>query len=222
MSDVKPPKGVTVGMPIEEIPSGPMRPTDLMIPSAFELETRRWAELRMKLRAYFAPQELEWRIQSSSFNGDYPWAMALAYINNRAVETRLDNACGIGNWQNDFRELHSGGYQCGIGIRVVGTDWVWKWDASDKTQVEPVKGGHSGAMKRAAQQWEIGRYLYYFPTCFVQIRLAGNERCPEGWHSAYVKRNRNDKDGVKCYWETPMVPDWAMPEIKADEKDLVY
>lgn len=189
----------------------------------FEGEKMAWGDLQKGLSAFFAPNELEWRVQSSGFNGEYPWVMVLAYVNNRAIEGRLDRVCGVGGWQNIFRELQSGGYQCGIGITVGRDVWTWKWDAADKTHVEPVKGGHSSAMKRAAQQWGIGRYLYYFPVSFADIHIAAQgERVQDGWKSAYVKVDKNDKYGIKCYWKIPDVPAKFLPEAEIQENDIPY
>ena len=39
-------------------------------------------------------------------------------------------------------------------INQIDSEWVTKWDAAENTQVKPSKGGRSGAMKRAAVQWE--------------------------------------------------------------------
>jgi hypothetical protein len=216
-----PPKGVSVGTPVSKHSSLPESiPAVYYLPLSFDDRQAAWMEVQRGLSAFFAPKELEWRIQSSGFRGDYPWAMALAYINNRAIEGRLDKVCGIGGWKNDFRELRSG-YQCGLGLTIDGKEWVWKWDASDMTQVEAVKGGHSAAMKRAAQQWGIGRYLYYFPTCFAEIHVAAQgEKCPDGWNVAYVKVRKNDKDGVRCYWGTPAVPKWALPTVESVENEI--
>ncbi|WP_348260526.1 Rad52/Rad22 family DNA repair protein, partial [Salmonella enterica] len=69
------------------------------------------------------------------------------------------------------------GVECGISIKI-GSEWVSKWDAAENTQVGAVKGGRSGAMKRAAVQWGIGRYLYNLEGGFAQISSDKNQ----GWH----------------------------------------
>ncbi|WP_263317101.1 Rad52/Rad22 family DNA repair protein, partial [Enterobacter hormaechei] len=63
---------------------------------------------------------------------------------------------------------NNGGVECGISIKVEG-EWITKWDAAENTQVEAVKGGRSGAMKRAAVQWGIGRYLYNLEEGFAVV-----------------------------------------------------
>jgi hypothetical protein len=90
---------------------------------------------------------------SSGKNNNGIWAKVLAYVTNRAIMKRLDEVCGKAGWRNEYRDIpNNGGVECGISIKVEG-EWITKWDAAENTQVEAVKGGRSGAMKRAAVQW---------------------------------------------------------------------
>lgn len=116
-----------------------------------------------KLREPFAADEIEWRIGQAGKSNGKPWARVLAYVTNRAIMDRLDDVCGPENWQNEYRAGPEGGIVCGISIRVHRGEWVTKWDGAENTEIEGVKGGLSGAMKRAAVQWGIGRYLYDLP-----------------------------------------------------------
>lgn len=100
---------------------------------------------------------VHWRAQTLTRNGDK--ALALAYLDARDVQDRLDEVCGPENWQTEYNETAKGRIICRIGIRVEG-DWVWKSDGAGDTAVEGEKGGISDAFKRAAVHWGIGRYLY--------------------------------------------------------------
>ena len=110
----------------------------------------------------------------------------MAYLTSRAVQQRFDDVCGPGDWRNEFREGPGGGVLCGISVRVERADgtseWVTKWDGADNSQVEAVKGGLSGATKRAAVQWGVGRYLYDLPATWVRLddrgRFAEPPRIP--------------------------------------------
>jgi len=82
----------------------------------------------------------------------------LSYVDARYVQERLDEVVGPANWQTKYEDT-PGGIRCGIGIYVDG-QWVWKWDAGIPSNIEPVKGAHSDAFKRAAVQWGIARDLY--------------------------------------------------------------
>ncbi|MBB9668832.1 recombinase [Escherichia coli] len=149
----------------------------------------------------FSPEDIEWRIQQSGKTRDGKvWAMVLAYVTNRAIMKRLDDVCGKAGWRNEYRDIpNNGGVECGISIKI-DSEWVTKWDAAENTQVEAVKGGRSGAMKRAAVQWGIGRYLYNLEEGFAQTSLDKKQ----GWHRAKLK------DGTGFYWLPPSLPGWAI------------
>jgi hypothetical protein len=117
-----------------------------------------------RLKAEFPRAAISWRAQSVTKDGSK--AMALAYIDARDVMNRLDEACGPDNWQDEYTETTSGRLICRIGIRVTD-DWVWKSDGAGDTDVEGEKGAISGAFKRAAVKWGIGRYLYDMPAPWV-------------------------------------------------------
>lgn len=84
----------------------------------------------------------------------------LDYVDARFVQDRLDSVVGPANWSSQFEGTGLGGsVRGGIAIRVNG-EWVWKWDVGTPSNIEPEKGAHSDAFKRAAVQWGIGRDLY--------------------------------------------------------------
>lgn len=119
----------------------------------------------------FPPTDVEWKPGATT--RDKSKGLAMAYLTSRAVQQRFDDVCGPADWRNEFREGPGGGVLCGISVRVEREDgtaeWVTKWDGSDNSQVEAVKGGLSGSMKRAAVQWGVGRYLYDLPATWVRL-----------------------------------------------------
>ena len=151
-----------------------------------------------KLKDCFEPNDIEWRLQQcgKGSNGKI-WGMALAYVTNRAIMNRLDEVCGPENWKNEFKAAPDGGILCGISIKV-GDEWVTKWDGAENTDIEAVKGGLSGAMKRAAVQWGIGRYLYKLGESWINSNENG----------AYRGKT---KDGTIFKWDAPALPAWALP-----------
>ena len=155
----------------------------------------------LKLLEPFPENDIEWRVQACGEKNNKIWARVLAYVTNRAIQTRLDGVCGQGGWQNQFISGPSGGILCGISIKVDG-EWVMKYDGAENTDIESIKGGLSSSMKRAAVQWGIGRYLYNLEADFAIV----NER------GAYSGKT---KEGKWFKWDSPALPKWAL--IKGDE-----
>jgi hypothetical protein len=132
------------------------------------------------LGAMFDPGDLEWRpLRIVKANDGTERGLAAAYVTNRAIMDRLDAVCGPHNWQNVYaptpNDPKHDSLECGIGIRILNeitgaADWVWKYDASDNSDMEPIKGGYSGSMKRSAVQWGIGRYLYTLDSAWMPIK----------------------------------------------------
>jgi hypothetical protein len=145
----------------------------------------------------FAAGDIEWRVQSSGEKNNRIWARVLAYVTNRAIMHRLDEVVGPAGWRNEYAAAPCGGVMCGLSIKVDG-EWVTKWDGAENTDIEGVKGGLSGAMKRAAVQWGIGRYLYDLDAGYATIHEGG-------------KHSDKLKSGTWFNWDPPALPAWALP-----------
>lgn len=89
---------------------------------------------------------------------------SLDYIDARFVMDRFDTQVGPENWQNSFQRDPEGALRGGIGVLVDRgggeSEWVWKWDTGDESDIEGNKGEHSDALKRAAVLWGVARDLY--------------------------------------------------------------
>jgi hypothetical protein len=131
--------------------------------------------LEQKLQGYFSTDELEWRVARAGVTDKGPWAQLLVYLTSRAVMNRLDEVFGAGGWTNNIAYGPGGQVLCTIGAKIDG-EWVYKTDGADETDIEAVKGGISGAMKRAGVQWGIGRYLYEFGNTYAIISDKGKHR----------------------------------------------
>lgn len=121
------------------------------------------SEALRKLREPLTAVEIEWRVQSTT--KDKSKTQIAPYIDNRAVMERFDAAFGADGWQNQLQPLGDS-FLCGLGVKF-GAEWIWKWDGADKSDIEGTKGGISGAMKRAAVQWGLGRELYSYPRVYI-------------------------------------------------------
>lgn len=124
------------------------------------------------LRKPFDPASISWRVGSTT--KDKTKGMALAYIDARDVQDRLDAVCGVGGWQCRYVPMHDKKTVCEIGIFLEPGVWVWKADGAGDSDVEAEKGALSDAFKRAAVRWGIGRYLYDVESPWVELEPAGN------------------------------------------------
>lgn len=172
-------------------------------------------EITIALQAPFADKDIEWRVQSSGYTkAAKPYAILLAYVTARAIQERLDSVLGIDKWHNEYTKAPDGGVMCGISLLLPeASDWITKWDGAENTNMEAVKGGLSGAMKRAAVQWGIGRYLYKLDTTIVSPY---ETKKSDSDIFVKVKEDKNDKYGKGFYCSRPKLPDWALP--KSEER----
>jgi len=150
------------------------------------------SEVITKLSEPFEPSEIEWRIGSTT--ADKTRGAALAYLTARAVMNRLDEVVGVENWQDKYTPAPSSGgkagWICELSLRL-GDEWITKSDGADEPDIEPIKGGISDALKRAAVKWGIGRYLYNLDAIWVEIEPVGK---------SYRLKSR------------PTLPAWALPK----------
>ena len=135
-------------------------------------------QIQAELAMPFAPEDLEWRLQKVVEAREL--GIAVPYVTNRAIMSRLDDVVGPENWYNEFKPWHGAAGKeaqlCGISIRY-GDGFITKWDGAEDSDIEPVKGGLSDSMKRAAVQWGIGRVLYNMDVVFVDVEKRGKTWC---------------------------------------------
>jgi len=151
-------------------------------------------EIIAKLSEPFAADEIEWR--AGSTNQDKTRALALAYINARAVMNRLDEILGAENWSDSYQVITGEGkrgYICTLALRL-NNEWITKADGADESDFEATKGGLSDAFKRAANKWGVGRYLYNLEAIWAPCEPVGKS----------VKITK-----------VPVLPAWALPQKNA-------
>lgn len=173
-----------------------------------------------RLAEPFAPEHVGWRVQRAGQTGQGKvWAAVAAYIDNRTIQERLDEVCDVGGWRNEYRYEASGGVLlCGISINV-GGEWVTKWDGAPASSGGgnaelAVKGALSNAMKRAATQWGIGRYLYHVKESFAII-AEENDRTARYQPAKEAQGNKKGYPAFK--WHPPTLPAWALPPAAKDD-----
>lgn len=154
--------------------------------------------ISQELRAFFPPSQIEWKV--SRFVKNDTLAVMLAYVDARAIMSRLDKVCGPDNWKVEYERWGDHSVVCHLSIRFepegveAYAEWVTKTDGADDTQVEATKGGLSSALKRAANVWGIGRYLYQMPDAFLD-----------------AEPGRNGKPRLKQWGAKPPIPSHFLP-----------
>ena len=173
-------------------------------------DLQRDKEILLQLQKPFQKEQIRWRVQQAGMSkNNSPWVMVIPYVDNRAIQERLDEVFGL-SWSNSFKPTPSGdGWLCGITAQV-GDDQVTRWDGAEHTHIEKLKGGLSDAMKRAAVQFGIGRYLYQMEAIFAECHCVENRRDAENLHIIYPDKQKKSIKWMVS-WATPDLPDWAQP-----------
>lgn len=162
----------------------------------------------------FKPSELDYRVDRAGISKQgKKWAMVFAHLDARCVQDRLDEVFGIFGWKDSYREI-DGGYICRIEIKDEDGNWIGREDGAEKSKFEPIKGGLSGALKRAAVHFGIGRYVYNLPAMFVQIVDKNTKGAIRSQNKAFA-----DKQNTKgeFYFLPPQLPSWALPEKDSED-----
>jgi hypothetical protein len=114
------------------------------------------------LSAPFDPSEVKFK--PAAVSGDR--ALALAYVDARVIQDRLDEVCGVAGWQDSYRVLPEGAVVCRLRLKI-GDQWITKVDVGSPSgqpdNGDRTKAAFSDALKRAAVKFGIGRYLYRLP-----------------------------------------------------------
>lgn len=149
------------------------------------------------LAAPFEVSEIGFKPQNVKGNR----ALALAYVDARDVQDRLDRVCGIGGWRTEYLQVGPHSVECRLSLRL-GDEWVTKADVGSTSdqpdEGDRLKAAYSDGFKRAAVAWGIGRYLYRLDAVWA------------------------DYDPVKKkFTGTPDLPAWAKPAPKPRVAELI-
>jgi hypothetical protein len=147
--------------------------------------------LTAALAAPFEPKDVKYKPQMVKNNR----ALAMAYIDARLIQDRLDEVLGVENWEDGYKILPDGSVMCRLRCKL-GDRWISKTDVGSPSEQpdggDRLKAAFSDALKRAAVKFGIGRYLYRLPAQWV------------------------DYDPVKKQiTQLPQMPAFAIPKSKA-------
>src|SRR5262245_14591533 len=147
-----------------------------------------------ELAAPFPADEVQFKPQVVKGNR----ALAIAYIDARAVMDRLDAVVGVHNWQDRYQLLADSSVQCRLRIRIHG-EWIAKADVGGPSDQpdggDRLKAAFSDALKRAAVKFGIGRYLYRLPAQWLDYDPARRQ-----------------------FLQTPQLPSFAQPPKEVASK----
>lgn len=114
----------------------------------------------------FDSSEVRFKAQSVKNNR----ALAVAYIDARLVQERLDKVIGVGAWTTEYVVLSDKSVECRLSLWI-DDRWVVKADVGSASEQpdagDRMKAAYSDALKRAAVQFGVGRYLYRLPAQWV-------------------------------------------------------
>lgn len=128
--------------------------------------------IRAALLDPFPPADVKWKPQMVKANR----ALAMAYIDARAVQDRLDEVLGVDGWQEKYTTLQDGSVMCRLTVRFwdeargreVRTTRADVGSASQQPDAgDRLKAAFSDALKRAAVKFGVGRYLYRLSSQWV-------------------------------------------------------
>nr|ALT05691.1 Rad52_Rad22 family domain containing partial hypothetical protein [Clostridium botulinum]ALT05793.1 Rad52_Rad22 family domain containing partial hypothetical protein [Clostridium botulinum]ALT05903.1 Rad52_Rad22 family domain containing partial hypothetical protein [Clostridium botulinum] len=112
-----------------------------------------------KLQAPFSSKEINFKIANT--NKAKTKGLVVPYVNNSAIQNRLDDVFTPFGWQCSFKDWKNGNAQiCTISIYDEEKNiWISKEDGAENSEFSPIKGGLSDSMKRSARMFGVGRYL---------------------------------------------------------------
>lgn len=147
-------------------------------------------DVLQQLLAPFPLDEIEFLPKTKSKDGTK--AMALCYIDARAVMRRLDEVVGPGGWSWDWEILSEvPGKSKGSGLRIKGRLTVLGvtkcemgeyWVARDNDDMEQGKAAVSDALKRCGVHFGVGRFLYFLDSFWQPIDQWGKWLNPPTIH----------------------------------------
>ena len=122
--------------------------------------------LTSALAAPFEPRDVKYKPQMVKNNR----CLAMAYIDARLIQDRLDEVLGVENWEDAYKILPDGSVMCRLRVKL-GERWISKTDVGSPSEQpdggDRLKAAFSDALKRAAVKFGIGRYLYRLPAQWV-------------------------------------------------------
>lgn len=127
-----------------------------------------------QLAAPFHPSRITWK--PGAINGKKDKALALAYADVRAYQSRLDEVCGL-DWSVSYTPWGER-IICHLTINGVTRSSTGEADSQSERNETVGTSSEAQAFKRACAMFGLGRYLYSLPALWVEYD-APNQRFTE-------------------------------------------
>jgi hypothetical protein len=140
------------------------------------------AAIAAALAAPFSDDELKYRPGHTWEEQGARWTKPLVYVDVRTVVTRLDAVLGIHGWSSEIVPVGTGVYAAKLTVHALGGITRTDVGQAGEHESEKEKAGVSDAIKRAAVQLGVGRYLYSLEVPKARVEQhGGGWRLPYGW-----------------------------------------
>ena len=122
--------------------------------------------LLAQLAQPFAPDMITWKPGSTTKDGKK--CMALTYADLRAYQERLDEVCGL-NWSVSYEPWGENRIIARLTIHGVTRSSTGEYGTQDEKNGIAGTVAEAQALKRAAAMFGMGRYLYDYPSGWVEF-----------------------------------------------------
>jgi len=138
-----------MAVPVNGVEAKPRRREQELTVAADRID---WEQIREGFARRFPPEEEKAFVPRKG--------QTYTYLDARVIEDRLDEVAGAGAWATSYRVIDAARcvVECTLTVHGVGRSDVGY--PNGPKDVEPWKCAYTDAIKRAAVQWGIGRYLY--------------------------------------------------------------
>lgn len=114
----------------------------------------------------FKIEDISWKVLTCKWNNGKPWALLTPYVNASAIQSRLDELFDFDGWKTEY-VMNNQYVNCRLSIwSDKRNQWITKENTcevddpkQDNSPNNPYKTACSGAFKRVALEFGIGRYL---------------------------------------------------------------
>ena len=176
-------------------------------------------ELLTELSLPFAPSEIQWK--PGNAKGDRCLAMPFADV--RAYQDRLDAVCGL-DWHIEYQPWGEGRIIARLTIAGTTRASTGEMNAQDEKNGMGGTVAEAQALKRAAAQFGLGRYLYDLPSVWVtydaqarKISREGQNELETRYKSWYSKRIAQLAAGTETAQNRPQTPATVTNDLESTE-----